>query len=109
MKIADLGNACWTFKHFTNDIQTRQYRSPETILGAAYDASADIWSLACMLFELLTGDFLFDPQPGSRYDKNDDHLAQIIELLGPFPKQLASKGKYAKDFFNKRGIVFLVN
>jgi len=27
--IVDLGNACWTFKHFSEDIQTRQYRSPE--------------------------------------------------------------------------------
>ena len=29
MKIVDFGNACWTHKHFTDDIQTRQYRSPE--------------------------------------------------------------------------------
>ena len=28
-KIVDFGNACWTHKHFTDDIQTRQYRSPE--------------------------------------------------------------------------------
>ena len=28
-KIVDLGNACYTHKHFTDDIQTRQYRSPE--------------------------------------------------------------------------------
>lgn len=28
-KIVDFGNACWTHKHFTNDIQTRQYRAPE--------------------------------------------------------------------------------
>lgn len=27
--IVDLGNACWTHKHFSEDIQTRQYRSPE--------------------------------------------------------------------------------
>lgn len=27
--IVDLGNACWTTKHFSEDIQTRQYRSPE--------------------------------------------------------------------------------
>ena len=32
VKIADLGNACWTDHHFTNDIQTRQYRCPEAIL-----------------------------------------------------------------------------
>ena len=28
-KIVDFGNACWTHKQFTSDIQTRQYRSPE--------------------------------------------------------------------------------
>jgi serine/threonine-protein kinase SRPK3 len=29
VKIVDLGNACWTYHHFTSQIQTRQYRSPE--------------------------------------------------------------------------------
>lgn len=36
VKLADLGNACWTYKHFTDDIQTRQYRSPEVILCGKY-------------------------------------------------------------------------
>lgn len=49
IKIADLGNACWVNHHFTEDIQTRQYRSPEVLLGAKWDATADIWSLACMV------------------------------------------------------------
>ena len=33
-KVVDLGNACYTHKHFTEDIQTRQYRSPEVGLFA---------------------------------------------------------------------------
>ena len=49
VKIADLGNACWTGHHFTNDIQTRQYRSPEVILGAKWGASTDVWSMAAMV------------------------------------------------------------
>jgi len=28
-KLVDFGNACWVDRHFTDDIQTRQYRSPE--------------------------------------------------------------------------------
>lgn len=52
IKIADLGNACWVDHHFTEDIQTRQYRSPEVILGGKWDAGADIWSLACMVNSL---------------------------------------------------------
>ena len=35
--VVDLGNACWTHKHFSDDIQTRQYRCPEVIIGAEYD------------------------------------------------------------------------
>ena len=49
VKIADLGNACWVNHHFTNDIQTRQYRSPEVILGAKWGASTDVWSMSAMV------------------------------------------------------------
>lgn len=113
VKIADLGNACWTHRHFTSDIQTRQYRAPEIILGSPYDTSADIWSLACMTYELITGDFLFAPRSGKRYSKDEgiaisvtqriDHVALMIELLGPFPKHIATSGRYARDVFNRRG------
>ncbi|KAG2177981.1 hypothetical protein INT43_003234, partial [Umbelopsis isabellina] len=103
VKIADLGNACWVDHHFTDDIQTRQYRSPEVIVGAKWGISADVWSLACMTFELLSGDYLFDPQAGTRYSKDDDHMAQIVELIGSVPKQLASSGKYSNEIFNRKG------
>jgi len=99
VKIVDLGNACWTYHHFTPQIQTRQYRSPEVIIGAEYGCSADIWSFACMIFELITGDFLFEPRKGESYDKNDDHLAQMIELLNQMPKSLALSGVHSKVFF----------
>ncbi|KAF1545017.1 SRSF protein kinase 1, partial [Eudyptes schlegeli] len=48
VKIADLGNGCWVHRHFTEDIQTRQYRALEVLLGAGYGPPADIWSTACM-------------------------------------------------------------
>lgn len=34
--IVDLGNACWTHRHFSEDIQTRQYRAPEVLIGSKY-------------------------------------------------------------------------
>ncbi|KAJ2004063.1 serine/threonine protein kinase, CMGC [Coemansia thaxteri] len=103
VKIADLGNATWADHHFTEDIQTRQYRSPEVIIGARWDATADTWSCACVLFELLTGDYLFEPRSGNRYSKNEDHIAQIIETLGPFPKKFALSGKFSNELFTRRG------
>ena len=103
VKIVDLGNACWYHHHFSTEIQTRQYRSPEVILGLNYGASADIWSFACMIFELVTGDFLFEPRKAESYSKNDDHLAQIIELLGKMPKKFSVAGRYSKKYFSKNG------
>ena len=99
-KICDLGNGCWTHFHFVPKIQTRQYRAPEVILGIDYDASTDLWSYACMVFELITGDFLFNPRPGDDYKKNDDHLALFMELLGPAPKKFAMQGNMFDHYFH---------
>uniref|UniRef100_A0AAQ5ZWF3 non-specific serine/threonine protein kinase n=1 Tax=Amphiprion ocellaris TaxID=80972 RepID=A0AAQ5ZWF3_AMPOC len=103
VKIADLGNACWVHKHFTDDIQTRQYRSLEVLMGAGYSTPADIWSTACMAFELATGDYLFEPHSGEDYSRDEDHIALIIELLGKIPRKLIIAGKYSKEFFTKKG------
>ncbi|XP_063330790.1 SRSF protein kinase 3-like [Pelmatolapia mariae] len=103
IKIADLGNACWVHKHFTEDIQTCQYRSVEVLIGADYGTPADIWSTACMAFELATGDYLFDPQSGATFSREEDHIAHIIELLGPLPSQFALSGRNSKRYFNSKG------
>lgn len=103
VKIADLGNACWVHKHFTEDIQTRQYRSLEVLIGSGYNTPADIWSTACMAFELATGDYLFEPHSGEDYTRDEDHIALIIELLGKVPRKLIVAGKYSKEFFTKKG------
>jgi len=103
VKIADLGNACWVHHHFTEDIQTRQYRSLEVLLGAGYGTPADIWSTACMAFELATGDYLFEPHSGEDYTRDEDHLAHIIELAGYIPRNIALSGKYSKEYFRKTG------
>lgn len=103
VKIADLGNACWTFLHFTDDIQTRQYRALEVLIGAGYGPPADIWSTACMAFELATGDYLFEPNSGENFSRNDDHLAHIIELLGPIPREICLGGEKSRRYFNRRG------
>ncbi|KAG2374523.1 hypothetical protein C9374_010807 [Naegleria lovaniensis] len=100
VKIADFGNSIFSDKKVTDDIQTRQYRAPEVIIGARYFSAADIWSAACLAFELATGQYLFDPQSGRTYSRDEDHLALMIELLGPFPHELLSRGSKTTKFFN---------
>ncbi|XP_056380625.1 SRSF protein kinase 1-like isoform X2 [Hyla sarda] len=114
VKIADLGSACWTcrfqqcasilqYKPFSEEIQTQQYRALEVLLGSGYSTPADIWSTACMAFEMATSYYLFEPQTGENVSRNEDHIACIIELLGRIPPKIAFSGKNSATFFNKQG------
>uniref|UniRef100_A0A8C3QGZ3 non-specific serine/threonine protein kinase n=1 Tax=Cyanoderma ruficeps TaxID=181631 RepID=A0A8C3QGZ3_9PASS len=103
VKIADLGSACWTYKPFSKEIQTQSYRALEVLLGLDYGTPADIWSTACLAFEMATGECLFDPQPGKYFSRDDDHVARIIELLGRIPPQIVFSWNKSTKFFSRPG------
>ena len=58
------------------------------------------------LFELLTGDALFDP-PFQTLElditKEESHLIQMIELFGEIPHDLIHAGKYSHRWFTPEG------
>lgn len=110
--LIDFGNAQFSAKPFTNDVCTRQYRPPEIIIGCPWNEGIDVFSLACCLFELVVGEFLFDPKdppmehtedeyPVQKpYTKDDDHLALMMELLGNMPDNLRFEGKKSRRYFD---------
>ena len=56
-----------------------------------------------MIFELITGDYLFDPESSSSYSKEDDHLALFTELMGfPESKYILS-GKRSRKYYSTKG------
>jgi len=58
--IADVGSSTFRNKIFSKTIGTQEYESPEAVLGQDYDTPTDIWSLGCIVYEIATGDVLFD-------------------------------------------------
>ena len=56
-----------------------------------------------MVFEMLTGKFVFKPSEGDGYTKDDDHLALMMEEIGRFPKKFALSGRYSREYFNRDG------
>lgn len=55
------------------------------------------------MYEMLTGDLLFQPRKTEDWGKNDDHLAQMQELLGNFDPIFLARSSKMKKYFHKNG------
>mgnify|MGYP005991624797 CR=1 FL=1 len=88
VKVADLGSA---FGERSADnvatpiLVSRFYRAPEIIMGLLHSPALDVWALACVLYEMYTGDILFQGED------NNDMLHRVQCLRGRFPNKLVRK------------------
>jgi serine/threonine protein kinase len=87
-------------KNFSNEeIQTRYYRSPEIILGLKHSYPCDFWAIGCLIFELITGKILFDPDKDEQRDRDYCHLFLIASYIGKIPKFMIDNSPYKRKFF----------
>ncbi|KAF3860371.1 hypothetical protein F7725_000626 [Dissostichus mawsoni] len=85
-RILDFGLARHTDDEMTGYVATRWYRAPEIMLNwMHYNMTVDIWSVGCIMAELLTGKTLF---PGTDHI---NQLQQIMRLTGTPPATLISR------------------
>lgn len=94
-------------------IQTREYRSPEVLLGLDFTLATDVWSVGCMAYELITGEFLMDPKKRFLRERRTaalerqidiEHMAMIQQLLGPMPKSITSLRTRFNDYYKERRV-----
>eukprot|EP00917_Polyrhabdina_sp_WS-2016_P024947 GHVP01053806.1.p2 GENE.GHVP01053806.1~~GHVP01053806.1.p2 ORF type:complete len:389 (+),score=65.46 GHVP01053806.1:1321-2487(+) len=89
LMIADFGLArkfgAVRHKPLTREVVTLWYRPPEILLGLhSYSPAVDVWSVGCIIFELLYGRAIFNG------DSEVDTLFKIFQLYGTPTKELAS-------------------
>lgn len=99
--ITDFGNSYFYKKRTENEIQDRIYRSPEVIMDFKYGYPSDIWSLGCVIYELLTGFPLFNPEE-KPLTKDIHHLFLMEKMLGPIPVNMKKKSKRSKFLFDEK-------
>jgi serine/threonine protein kinase len=74
VKVIDFGSATYIYEECQDYVQTRPYRAPEIIFGCDYNYAVDMWSVGCILYELLTSKVLFS-------QKNlHEIITQVISL-----------------------------
>lgn len=81
-KVADFGTACFTEEQIFTYIQSRYYQAPEILYGIRYGPPIDMWSLGCVVFELIVGEVLYSARDGLE-------LARMLNIsLGPAPPEI---------------------
>uniref|UniRef100_A0A668AHL4 mitogen-activated protein kinase n=1 Tax=Myripristis murdjan TaxID=586833 RepID=A0A668AHL4_9TELE len=95
LKILDFGLARHTDDEMTGYVATRWYRAPEIMLNwMHYNMTVDIWSVGCIMAELLTGRTLF---PGTDHI---NQLQQIMRLTGTPPASSISRMPSHENYIN---------
>lgn len=93
-KVADFGTACFTEDQIYTYIQSRYYRAPEVLYGIRYGPPIDMWSLGCVVFELISGQVLYSAQ-------DEFELAKMLTLsIGPPPPEVYQYSRNWDQFQN---------
>eukprot|EP00192_Tetraselmis_astigmatica_P004852 CAMPEP_0117660242 /NCGR_PEP_ID=MMETSP0804-20121206/6866_1 /TAXON_ID=1074897 /ORGANISM="Tetraselmis astigmatica, Strain CCMP880" /LENGTH=478 /DNA_ID=CAMNT_0005466963 /DNA_START=271 /DNA_END=1708 /DNA_ORIENTATION=- len=83
LRLIDFGSATFEEQYHSTIVSTRHYRAPEVILGLGWSYPCDMWSIGCIIVELITGDALFQTH------ENMEHLAMMEAVLGRIPEKMA--------------------
>ena len=103
-QLIDFGNCEFFDDKIQDEISVRCYRPPENYMNSFYNEKADIWTLGCLAFEFLTGEYLFEIDMVDDHNERDRlYLAEMFSILGKIPKKMCLDCEYSRDLFDKKG------
>ena len=97
VKVIDFGCSCYVGKLLFSYIQSRYYRAPEVVLGMEYSKEIDIWSLGCVLCEMVTGYPLFPANDEAEL------ISMMVEMRGLPPHSMIKNAPRAHHYFDPSG------
>lgn len=97
IKVIDYGCSCFIGKLLFSYIQSRYYRAPEVVFGMQYGPEIDIWSLGCVLCEMVTG------QPVFPAEDEVELIQMICNIIGLPPASMVKSAPRAHHYFDEKG------
>lgn len=100
INVIDFGSAIFNDEYHSDLVSTRHYRAPEIVLGTGWSFPCDLWSLGCILVELVTGEALFGTH------ENLEHLAIMEKILNErMPNSMIKriKNEEVMKYFKENG------
>lgn len=101
VNLSDLGTCLMTEDKRRKSIQTRYYKSPEVILRLGYGCESDMWALGCSIYEMLTGNILFNPDD-KESQRMKYQLQLIIQKTGNIPKSMINESSQKELYFTNK-------
>ena len=101
--IVDFGHSCPDDEIYDEKFGTQMYQAPEIILLGDCNNKVDIWAAGCILYELIVGEFLFDPVKDKNKSRDYYHLLEMTKVSGGFSKKFLKTTKYSKKYFDSNG------
>lgn len=103
VKVIDFGSASFLDNQSYDLLQTKPYRAPEVCFGCNFDFSADMWSLGCIVYELLTGKVLFP------YRTVQENLAKALAINKVYDFKIFQEGRRRKNYVNSYGLLAITD
>lgn len=99
VKIIDFGSSSFIDGQDYDYLQTRPYRAPEIVFGCSFDFSSDIWSLGCIIYELVTSSVLF------KYKTPQENVAKALSINNSNEIGIFSDGKKWSKYIHAPGLM----
>ncbi|PYI02369.1 kinase-like protein [Aspergillus sclerotiicarbonarius CBS 121057] len=101
--LCDFGQARFGAQTYSGDIQPYIYRAPEVLLRMPWNEKVDIWNVGVLTWDIFQQGHLFYARDSDKKPSDGHHLAEMIAMMGPPPKEMMQKSDYATDFFDSEG------
>ncbi|KAF1842367.1 protein kinase [Cucurbitaria berberidis CBS 394.84] len=101
--LCDFGEARIGGAYPYEEIHPEVYKAPEILMQIDWGHSADIWMTACMIWDMIEVQYLFDGYDNENLHNNRVHIGEMVGFLGHPPVEFQKRSQNSWRVFNENG------